>query len=77
MKRIARVFLICIFLAATFTACDKVQQAGDAIDKARTFTDDVQKKVKAFIPASDQKAGDGNKGDTGDKGKEGKKEKDD
>jgi hypothetical protein len=75
MKRILIVFLVCIFLATTFVGCDKVQQATDAIDKAKTFSDDLQNKVKGIVPGSDQKAGDSEKGGTGDKGKEGKEDK--
>ena len=77
MKRIPLVFLICIFFATTFVGCDKVQQATDAIDKAKTFTDDLQKKAKEIIPGSDQKAGDNKKGEGDDKDKEDKKKKDD
>jgi len=77
MKHILLIFLICIFLATTLAGCDKVQQATDAIDKAKTFTDDLQKKAKEIIPGSDQKAGDSQKGGAGDKDKKDKKEKDD
>lgn len=77
MKHIILVFLICIFLATTFAGCDKVQQATDAIDKAKTFTDDLQKKAKEIIPGSKQKAGESKKGESGDKDKKDKKEKDD
>ena len=73
MKHILIVFLVCIFLATTFAGCDKVQQATDAIDKAKTFSDDLQKKVKGIIPGSDQKAGDSEKGGAGDKGRRIKK----
>jgi hypothetical protein len=66
---------VCIFLATTFVGCDKVQQATDAIDKAKTFSDDLQKKVKGIVPGSDQNAGDSEKGGAGDKGKEGKEDK--
>jgi hypothetical protein len=52
MKHILLIFLICIFLATTLVGCDKVQQATDAIDKAKTFSDDLQKKVKGIIPGS-------------------------
>jgi hypothetical protein len=75
MKHIQLIFLICIFLAISFAGCDQVQQATDAIDKAKTFSDDLQKKVKGIIPGSDQKAGDSEKGGAGDKGKEGKESK--
>ena len=77
MKHILLVFLMCIFLATTFAGCDKVQQATDAIDKAKTFTDDLQKKAKEIIPGSDQKAGDSKKGETGNQDKEDKEDKDD
>jgi hypothetical protein len=75
MKHIPLVLLMCIFLTTTFAGCDQVQQATDAIDKAKTFSDDLQKKVKGIIPGSDQKAGDSEKGGAGDKGKEGKESK--
>lgn len=80
MKHLLLVFLVCIFLATTFAGCDKLQQATDAIDKAKTFSDDLQKKAKEIIPGSDQKTGDSKKGETGDKDKgdkEDKEEKDD
>ena len=69
MKHILLVFLMCIFLATTFTGCDKLQQATDAIDKAKTFTDDLQKKAKEIIPGSDEKTGDSKKGESGNKDK--------
>jgi hypothetical protein len=80
MKHILFIFLVCIFLATTFAGCDKVQQATDAIDKAKTFTDDLQKKAKEIIPGPGQKASDSKKEESGDKdkgGKEDKEEKDD
>lgn len=80
MKHILLVFLTCIFLATTFAGCDKLQQATDAIDKAKTFTDDLQKKAKEITPGSDQKESDSKKGETGNQdkgGKEDKEEKDD
>jgi hypothetical protein len=73
MKHAPLVFMICIFLGTVLAGCDKVQQASDVIDKAQTFTDDLQKKVKAFIPGSDQKAGDVKGGESDQK--ERKKEK--
>lgn len=77
MKHLPFVFLICIFLVTTLTGCDKAQQAIDAIDKAKTFSDDLQKKVKEVIPGSNQKAGFGKEGESGNKDKKDKKEKDD
>ena len=71
------VFLMCIFLATTFAGCDKLQQATDAIDKAKTFTDDLQKKAKEIIPGSGKKRGDSKKGETGNQDTEDKEEKDD
>ena len=62
MKHLLFVFLICIFLATTFTGCDKAQQAIDAIDKAKTFSDDLQKKAKEIIPGATKKAGDSKEG---------------
>ena len=49
MKRVLLVFVICTLLV-TFSGCEKAQQAGEAIDKATTFTDDLQKKAKEIIP---------------------------
>ncbi len=77
MKHILLVFLMCIFLATTFTGCDKLQQATDAIDKAKTFTDDLQKKAKEIIPGSDQKESGSKKGESGNKDKGNEKEQDD
>jgi hypothetical protein len=80
LKHMLLVFLMCIFLATTFAGCDKLQQATDAIEKAKTFSDDLQKKVKEIIPGSDQKESDSKKGETGNQnkgGKEDKEEKDD
>jgi hypothetical protein len=77
MKHILLVFLMCIFLATTFAGCDKLQQATDAIDKTKTFTDDLQKKAKEIIPGSEQKESDSKKGGTGNQDKEDKEEKDD
>jgi hypothetical protein len=76
MKHILLVFLICIFLSTTFAGCDKVQQATDAIDKAKAFSDDIQKKVKGIIPGANQKADENKKEGTSDKEKVDKKEKD-
>jgi hypothetical protein len=75
MKHLLFVFLICIFLATTFTGCDKAQQAIDVIDKAKTFSDDLQKKAKDIIPGASQKAGDSKEGESGNKDKKDKKEK--
>jgi hypothetical protein len=77
MKHLLFVFLICIFLATTFTGCDKAQQAIDGIDKAKTFSNDLQKKAKEIIPGASQKEGDSKEGESGNKGKKEKKEKDD
>jgi hypothetical protein len=77
MKNMPLVFLVCIFLATTFAGCDRLQQATDAIDKARTFSDDLQKKAKEIIPGPGKKAGESNKGETGDQDTEEKEEKDD
>jgi hypothetical protein len=54
MKHILIIFLVGIFLATTFAGCDNMQQATYAIDKAKTFSDDLQKKAKEIIPGSDQ-----------------------
>jgi hypothetical protein len=80
MKHILLVLLMCIFLAATFAGCDKLQKATDAIDKAKTFNDDLQKKAKEIIPGSDKKESDSKKEVTGNQDREGKEdteEKDD
>ena len=50
MKYILSVFLMCILLATTLLGCDRVQQATDVIDNAKTFSDDLQKKVKEMSP---------------------------
>lgn len=75
MKHVLLVFLICIFLATSLVGCDRAQQAIDSIDKAKTFTDDLQKKAKEFIPGSEQKPGDSKKGEAGDKHKEDREDK--
>ena len=77
MKNMPFVFLVCIFLATTFAGCDRLQQATDAIDKAKTFSDDLQKKANEIIPGPGKKTGDSNKGETGDQDTEEKEEKDD
>lgn len=77
MKHILIGFLICIFSVASLVGCEKVQQAADAIDKAKTFSDDIQKKAKEFIPGSGQKEGGGKQGETSDKHRQDKEEKDD
>ena len=74
MKHLLFVFLICIFLATTFTGCDKAQQA---IDKAKAISDNLQKKAKEIIPGANQKAGDSKEGESGNKDRKDKKEKDD
>ena len=77
MKRLIFVFLVCIFLATTSTGCDKLQQATDAIDKAKTFTDDLQKKAKEIIPGSNQKEGGSKEGESKNKDKGGEEDDDD
>ena len=80
MKHTLFIFLMCIFLVTAFARCDKLQQATDAIDKAKIFSDDLQKKAKEIIPGSNQKEGDSKKGETDNQdkgGKEDKEEKDD
>ena len=77
MKHILIAFPICIFLATAFAGCDKIQQATDAIDKAKTFSDDLQKKAKEIIPGSNQKEGDSKDGESKNKDKENEKEKND
>lgn len=57
--------------------CDKLQQATDAIDKAKTFTDDLQKKAKEIIPGSDQKASENKEKETNNKDGGHEDEKDD
>ncbi len=75
MKQLLFVFLICIFLASTFAGCDKAPQAIDAIDKAKAFSDDLQKKAKEIIPGASQKADDSKEEESGNKDKKDKKEK--
>jgi hypothetical protein len=75
MKHLLFIFLICIFLATTFTGCDKAQQAIDAIDKAKAISDNLQKKAKEIIPGANQKAGDSKEGESVNKGKKDNKEK--
>jgi hypothetical protein len=77
MKHILLVFLICIFLATAFVGCDKIQQATDAIDKAKTFSDDLQKKAKEIIPGSNQKEGGSKEGESKNKDKGGEDDDDD
>lgn len=77
MKYILSVFLMCIFLATTLLGCDRVKQATDVIDNAKTFSDDLQKKVKEIIPGSNQKESDSKKGESGNKDKGEEKGQDD
>ncbi len=77
MKHALVIFLVCIFLAAAFAGCDRVQQAVDTIDKAKALSDDLQKKAKEIMPGSGQKSGDSKGGESGNKEKKDKKDKDD
>jgi len=76
MRRMLLVFMICTLLVA-LSGCEKAQQASEAIDKAKTFTDDLQKKAKEIIPGFAKESSGEREGGSGDAGQKEKNEKDD
>jgi len=76
MKRMLLFFIICTLLV-TFSGCEKAQQASEAVDKAKTFTDDLQKKAKEIIPGFVKESSGKSEGGSGDEEGDNKNEKDD
>jgi hypothetical protein len=60
-------------MATTFVGCD-MKQATNSIDKVKTFTDDLEKKVQKIIPGSDQGTSGSKNGEEPDKKEEDKED---